>query len=126
MSKICSEGCNLDIISVKVNMYTENYVLNNKCTKTLYISLADLHTKFSGGRPLLRYPILSFSHTFSVKSALVGGPRNPPPQNGSTPLPHGKSWIRLSICRHYFYENPFQLNNQYKTYEICMRKLNLL
>ena len=34
-------------------------------------------------RPL-RDPILSLSHTFSLKSARVGGPRPPPPPNGST------------------------------------------
>ena len=35
-------------------------------------------------------PILWFSHTFSPKSAYVGGP--PPPKTG--PSPHGKSWFR--------------------------------
>ena len=45
------------------------------CTSTF--SLADLHTKFSGARPRLWDPILSFSHTFSLKSALDGGPRPP-------------------------------------------------
>ena len=35
-------------------------------------------------------PILSFLHTFSLKSAHIGGPR---PPNGCTP-PYGKSWIR--------------------------------
>ena len=49
-------------------------------------SLADLHTKFSGACPL-QDPILSFSHTFSLKSAYVGGPH--PPQNGSMSPPTG-------------------------------------
>ena len=35
-------------------------------------------------------PILLFSHTFSLKSASIGGPHTP---NGSTP-PYRKSWIR--------------------------------
>ena len=33
----------------------------------------------------LRDPILSFSHTYSLKSTHVGGPH--PPLNGSTPSP---------------------------------------
>ena len=37
----------------------------------------------------LQDPILSFSHTFSLKSARVGGPH---PSKGSTP-PYGKSWV---------------------------------
>ena len=36
-------------------------------------------------------PILSFSHTFSLKSVRVGGPH--PPLMGARP-PYGKSWIR--------------------------------
>ena len=49
----------------------------------LYLgALADLHTKFSGARPLWD-PIPSFSHTFSRKSAHVGGPR--PPKMGPHP-----------------------------------------
>ena len=46
-----------------------------------------------GARHSLRYPILSFSHTFSPKSARVWV--NIPP-NGST-APYGKSWIRNCI-----------------------------
>ena len=53
------------------------------CTKYgAPFSLADLHTKFSGARPLPD-PILSFSHTFSPKSASFGGP---PPQRVHAPL----------------------------------------
>ena len=40
-------------------------------------------------------PILSFSHTFLLKSTCVRGPC--PPPNGSTP-PCGKSWIRHCMC----------------------------
>ena len=42
-------------------------------------------------------PILSFSHTFSPKSAHVGGPRPPP---------YGKSWIR-----HCIWMNPGLVNH---------------
>ena len=46
-------------------------------------------------------PILSFLHTFSLKSACIGGPC---PSNGSTPR-YGKSWIRhcfLGFTNHYW------------------------
>ena len=39
----------------------------------------------------LQDPILSFLHTFSLKSAHVGGQN--PPKMGPRP-PYGKSWIR--------------------------------
>ena len=48
--------------------------------------------KISRRTPPLRDPILSFSHTFSPKSAHIGGPR-PSPDTG--PRPHcDKSWVR--------------------------------
>ena len=47
-----------------------------------------------GARHPLWDPILLFSHTFSPKSARIGGPH---PPNGSMP-PYGKSWIR-HCCR---------------------------
>ena len=53
------------------------------------ISLADLGGGVPGACHPLRDPILSFSHTFSPKSAHVRGPH---PPNGSMP-PYGKSWI---------------------------------
>ena len=40
-------------------------------------TLVGLHTKISGAFRPLRDPILSFSHTFSPKSARVRGPRPP-------------------------------------------------
>ena len=45
-------------------------------------ALADLGWGVSGARPILRDPILLFSHTFLLKSARVRGPR---PPNGSMP-----------------------------------------
>ena len=48
-----------------------------------YYSVADPQTKISGARPL-RDPMLSFLHTFSLKSARVKGPLKasscPPPE----------------------------------------------
>ena len=52
-------------------------------------SLADLGGACRAHSPLWD-PILSFLHTFSLKSARVVGPC---PPNGCTP-PYGKSWIR--------------------------------
>ena len=44
----------------------------------LQITLADLHTKFSGARPPPpQDPILSFSHAFSLKSGHIRGPWSP-------------------------------------------------
>ena len=72
---------------------------------TQFISLADL-----GGMPgtchPLWDPILSFSHTFSPKSACVGGPC---PPNGCTPPPMGNPGsatavhldLRLNTCNLY-------------------------
>ena len=64
-----------------------------KTGRVLYHALADLHTKFSGARPL-RDPILSFSQIFSQKSVHVGcpraplqtGPRTPRENPGSAPV----------------------------------------
>ena len=44
-------------------------------------SLADLGGRRARRTPPLWDPILSFSHTFSLKSAHVGGPRPPPTGN---------------------------------------------
>ena len=73
------------------NPYTFDLILEWPWPPKSSKSLADLHTKFSGSRPL-RDPILSFSHTFSPKSTRVRGPC--PPKR--VHAPHEKSWIRPS------------------------------
>ena len=58
-------------------------------------SLADLGGACPGHAPFMD-PILSFLHTFSLKSTLVRGPR---PPNGSTP-PTGNPRSAAGICYH--------------------------
>ena len=65
--------------------------------KIWVIAVADLHTKISGERPL-RDPILSFSHTFSLKNTRVG---DPCPPNRST-SPWIRQWIGHSEIFHSF------------------------
>ena len=70
--------------------------VNGRVNKSLCNPLADLGA--CRAHAPLQDPSLSFSHTFSPKSARIGGPH--PPPNGSTrpltgPRPqYGKSWIR--------------------------------
>ena len=65
----------------------------------------------AGARPPLQDSILSFSHTFSLKSAHVGGQN--PPQNGSTPPPTenpGSGPGIVNIFIYYFSLANFMLN----------------
>ena len=62
----------------------------------LHKALADLGGCVPGTRQPLWDPILSFSHTFSPKSACVGGPHAP--LTDARP-PYGKSWIHhCKVC----------------------------
>ena len=72
-------------------------VIVMSCTNSNLLRGCNCNPYIGGSRgvcwhmPPLQKPILSFSHTFSLKSAHVGGQN--PPKMGPHP-PYGKSWIR--------------------------------